>query len=145
MEPIEWALMAGKIKGFFKGILTSKWTYVVLLMVAIGGGIYFTANHWMNKAVSTAVAGADNKATDASQKAGLEVGTRNQAVDAKANKLKLQTAKDYTNARATLQAAPPATRDAQAPALLIDTINDLDRLRSARDADSVSNSDVPVG
>lgn len=145
MEPIEWALMAAKVKGFFKGILTSKWTYVVLLMVAIGGGIYFTANHWMNKAVSTAVAGADTKATVQSQAAGLEVNTRNQAVDQKADKLKFQTVKDYTNARATLQAAPPASRDAQAPAVIIDTINNLDRLRAARDTDSVPSADVPVG
>ncbi len=141
MDPLFWTKVGLKLKSVF----TSKWLYVILLMIAIGGGIYLTANHWKDQAVSTAVTGADTKATVQSQAAGLEVGTRNAAVDQKADKLKYQTVKDYTNARATLQAAPPASRDAQAPAVIIDTINNLDRLRAARDTNPVPSADVPVG
>jgi hypothetical protein len=34
-----------------------------LALLAVGGGTYFTLNHWKNQAVSTAVAGADANAT----------------------------------------------------------------------------------
>lgn len=147
MFGIEWAVLGTKVGGFFKKVFTSKWLYVGLAVLALAGGTYMTLNHWKSQAVTTAVKGADQTATVQSQKAGLAADKGAQQVDQKMDKLKVQTVKDYTNARATLRAAPQADRDAQAPAVIIDTINDLDRLRSGRDANpsAVPDPDVPVG
>jgi hypothetical protein len=142
MEPIEWALIGKKIGGFFK----SKWLYIALAVIAVGGGTYLYLQHDKKEAVTTAVKAADTTATIKSQAADIVVTTRNQAVDQKMDRLKVQTVKDFTNARATLQAAPASDRDAQAPRVIIDTINDLDRLRAGRDdAGTVSNTEVPAG
>lgn len=133
------------IGGFFKKVFTSKWLYVVLLMIAIGGGIYLTLNHWKDQAVSTAVTTENTKASNTALEAKDRINTRTGAVDVQMDKLRDQTTKDFTNARATLQAQPQADRDAPAPRVIIDTINDLDRLRSTRDAPATDHADVPVG
>lgn len=139
------AKAAAGVGGFFKRILKSPWFYVVLAFLAIGGGTYFVINNWKDDAVATAVQGADQKATTVTLDAKDRINTRTQVIDVKMDGLRNQTTKDYTNARATLQAQPQAERDAPAPRVIIDTINDLDRLRSTRDAPATGDADVPVG
>lgn len=128
-------------------VVSSKWLYVGLAFIALAGGTYFYLQHDKKEAVTTAVKAADHEATDKSQKAAIVVNTRNQQVDQKMDRLKVQTVKDYTNARANLNAAPSQDRDAQAPAVIIDTFNNLDRLRAGRniDAGPVPDPNIPVG
>lgn len=138
--------LLAKLGGFFKKVGTSKWLYVVLTVLALAGGTYFTLNHWKNQAVTTAVKTSDQNASVKAQGGTIAAQQGAQKVDEKMDRLRVQTTKDYTNARADLKARPQAERDAQAPTVLIDTINDLDRLRAGRDdAAPVSDPDVPVG
>jgi hypothetical protein len=95
--------------------------------------------------VSTAVTGADQKATNKSLKAEGEVTRRVAEREQPLIILREQTIKDYSNARATLEAQPQAEREAPAPRVIIDTLNDLDRLRSAREPGGVPDAEVPVG
>lgn len=141
MDPISWI----KIGAFFKKVGTSKWLYIFLAVLAIGGGIYFTLNHWKNQAVTSAVVGADTNATVKTLETSTAVTEANKPVDQKFDALRNQTTKDYTNVRARLNTTPAPDADAPASPLLIGTLNDLDRLRDARNAVAVPDPDVPVG
>ena len=145
MFGIEWAVLGTRVGGFFKRLLKSPWLYVAIAIIGIGGGTYFLLNHWKNEAVTTAVSGANDKANVQTMGAKDHINTRSQDIDVKMDGLRQQTTKDYTNARATLNAAPQADRDSPAPRVIIDTLNDLDRLRATRDAPATDNASVPVG
>lgn len=118
---------------------------VIALLLAIGGGTYFYLNHQQKQAVAAAVETADTKATIQSYQTKDQIETRTIIIDRKFDDLQRQTIKDYANVRNQVQSAPVPERDAQAPALLIGTLNELDRLRAARDADRVPDSELPVG
>lgn len=118
---------------------------VVLLLAAIGGGTYAYINHSKNEAVAAAVAGADSKATIQTYETKDTINNRNVEVDRKFDELRDQTTKDYSNARNRIQQAPAEDRTAQAPRIIIDTLNDLDRLRASREPAGVPDADLPVG
>ncbi len=138
--------IAAKALALAKRVVSSKWLYLLLAMIAIGGGLYAYLNHSTHEQVRAATQNADQKATNTTL---LTNDAVNKAVAEKETKFVIlhdKTVKDYTNARATLNATPVSDRDAQAPRVLIDTLNDLDRLRAGRDDSSpISNADVPVG
>ncbi len=134
-----------KVGSFFKNLLSSKWLYVALAFVALAGGTYLYLKHDKKEAVAAATTGANQKATNVALGTQAAVTDRQQAVEQKFIILREQTIKDYSNARATLNAAPADERQAPAPRLIIDTLNDLDRLRSARDPLAVPDAEVPVG
>jgi predicted ribosomally synthesized peptide with SipW-like signal peptide len=117
----------------------------VALLLAIGGGTYAYLNHQTHEAVKTAVTQSDSKATIKTYQTNDAINARTQEIDRKADDLRNQTTKDFTNARNHVQAAPPQDRNAQAPALLIDTLNELDRLRSSRDAGGVPDPQAAAG
>lgn len=119
---------------------------VVALLLAVGGGTYFYLNHQTKQVVATAVENVNKDATIKSYEAKDEIGNRVIVIDRKYDALREQTVKDYANVRNTIQDAPASERDAQAPRILIDTLNELDRLRSEReDPSGVPDADVPVG
>lgn len=125
-----------------KTVVTSKWFWAALLLIAVAGGTVVTLNHWKNQAVTTAVTTSNQTATIDTYKTKDAVDTRTQVIDQRFDKKREQTIKDYAHVRNQVQAAPPAERDAQAPRILIDTLNELDRVRSARDADGVPDPQV---
>ena len=133
------------VKSFFTSKKFLIPAAVIALLLAVGGGTYYYLNHQTKELVATKVEQAGNQATIKSYETKDAITTRTIVIDQKFDDLRVRTAQDYTNARNKVEAAPQADRDAQAPALLIDTLNDLDRLRRDRDAGGVPDSDVPVG
>lgn len=142
--------VAAKIGNFFRSVLSSKWLYVVLAFAAIAGGTYYYLKHDKESAVDqatvTATEKANSTATIQSLEAQNKASDRGAAVDRDYIAKREQTAKDYANARNTIETAPVEERDAPAPRLLIDTLNELDRLHQQREhPDSVHQSETPVG
>jgi hypothetical protein len=131
--------------GFLKRIVKSPWFWAMLLVVAVGGGTYHYLKNDKKEAVATAVKGADQAATAKTLETEAKVFDRQQAIEHKYTILHEQTVKDYSNARATLSAAPIDERQAPAPRIIVDTINNLDRLRAGRDQTTVPDTQVPVG
>lgn len=145
----EFAIL-NKVKNFFKKLLTSPWFYVILAFAAIGGGTYFYLQNDKADAVEAAYTEAtekaDGKATIQSYEIVTEANDRTRQIDQDHQALREQTAKDYANARNTVQNAPVEERDAPAPRILVDTLNSLDRMHQQREhPDSVHQSDDPVG
>lgn len=118
---------------------------VVLLVAAIGGGTYFYLKHQTQEAVTTAVEGANSKATIETYRTKEIITTRVVEVDKKFDDLRDRTTQDYANARNQLETAPEADRKAQASPVVVGTLNELDRLRASRDSDRVPEPDVPAG
>lgn len=130
------------IGGFFRGLFKSIWFYVALACLALGVGTYFylkesTANQ-VEQAVTNANQGATIKTYQTREEAEAAFADRVQPIEKKAE----QTRRDYQNVRNQVQQRPQSERQAAAPPLLIDTLNELDRLRSTRDEGAVS--DAPV-
>lgn len=145
MFGVEWALLGKRVGGFFGKVVKSPWFWAVLILAAVGGGTAYYLKHDKAEAVKQATNTADQNATNKSFAADSAVNARVQEREQKLIILHDQTVKDYANARATLQAQPAAERDAPAPRILIDTLNQLDRLRGERDAGAVPDAEVPVG
>jgi len=118
---------------------------IITLLLAIGGGTYLYLNHQQKEAVSAAVEAADSNATIQTYETKETINTRTIEVDRRFEDLQRQTIKDYANVRNQIEDAPVEERDAQAPPLLIDTLNELDRLRQQRNTGGVPDADVPVG
>lgn len=118
---------------------------IVLLLLAIVGGTYLYLNKQQEQAVTAAVEAADSKATIKSYETKDAIESRTIVIDRRFEDLQRQTTKDYTNVRNDINNAPVEERDAQAPVLIIDTLNELDRLRQQRNASGVPDADVPVG
>jgi citrate lyase gamma subunit len=118
---------------------------IVTLLLSVGAGTYFYLNHQQEQAVAAAVKTADDKATIQTYETKEIINTRTIEVDRRFDDLQRQTIKDYANVRNQIEAAPVEERDAQAPALIIDTLNELDRLRQRRNEGGVPDADVPVG
>ncbi len=118
---------------------------IIALLIAVGGGTYFYLNHQKNEAVTAAVTQADSKATIKSYETKDAIATRVIVVDRKFDDLHNRTVKDYANVRTTIETAPVEERDAQAPRLIVDTLNELDRLRASRDESGVPDPVLPVG
>jgi len=118
---------------------------IITLLLAIGGGTYFYLNHQQEQAVEAAVETADAKATIQTYETKEIINTRTIEVDRRFDDLQRQTIKDYSNVRNQIETAPVEEREAQAPALLVDTLNQLDRMRQQRRTGGVPDTDVPVG
>jgi hypothetical protein len=127
------------IAGFKKsitGLLKQPLFYVALALLAVGGGTYFTLNHWKNQAVSTAVAGADSKATIQTYQTKEQAEAALAPIQEKEQAKAIQTAKDYTNVRTVIVTSQAPQRNAQVPRLVIDTLNNLERVSRERSAAS---------
>ena len=139
-----------KVGTFFGKVFSSKWLYVALAFIAIAGGTFYYLKNDKANAVDQATVTATEKANSTATIQSLEAQTkatdRGAAVDREYIAKREQTAKDYANARNTIDTAPVAERDAPAPRLLIDTLNELDRLHQQREhPDSVHQPETPVG
>lgn len=117
----------------------------VTLLLAVGGGTYFYLNHQTKELVASKVEQVNSQATIKSYETKDAINSRTIVIDRKFDDLRVRTAQDYSHARNKIETAPPAEKDAQAPRLLIDTLNDLDRMRADRDSDRVPDTDIPVG
>lgn len=143
MDPLTLTVAALKAKALFGKLLKSKWLYIILAVIAIGGGTYAYLNHSTNQAVASAVANSDAKATIDTYK------TRDQAeaalipLNEKAEAKAEQTRKDYQHVRQQVYSHSAPERSQIAPPLIIDTLNDLERMsRSREDTDGVSDAEV---
>jgi disulfide bond formation protein DsbB len=127
------------VAGFKKsisGLLKQPLFYVALALLALGGGTYFTLNHWKNQAVSTAVAGADANATIKTYQTKEQAEAALVPLQEKEQAKAAQTQKDYTNVRTVIVTAQAPQRNAQVPRLVIDTLNNLERVSRERNAAS---------
>ena len=118
---------------------------IVLLLLAVGGGTYWYLDKQTKEAVTSAVEQADSNATIKSYETKDEIDKRSQAVDQQFDTLQRRTAQDYNNVRIKAAAAPAEERDAQAPRIIIDNLNELDRLRNDRESGGIPDAEVPVG
>jgi hypothetical protein len=139
-----------RVGNFFKTLFTSKWLYIALAFAAVAGGTYLYLKNdkadAVNQATVTATEKANSSATIQSLEAQTRVSDRAAGVDRDYIAKREQTAKDYANARNTIETAPVEERDAPAPRLLIDTLNELDRMHQRREhPDSVHQPETPAG
>jgi hypothetical protein len=118
---------------------------IVALLIAVGAGTFFYLKHQTNTLVNTAVTGANQKATNATLQQAQEISDAKAAQDQQTIRIIVQTTKDYANVQQRIDHAPVEQRQAPVPPLVIDTLNELDRLRQARDADGVAATQVPQG
>lgn len=131
------------LKKEFAGLLKQPLFYLSLALLALGVGTYFYLNHATHEAVKTAVANSNQNATIQTYQTKDEAERRLAPIAEQEQRKAEQTQKDYANVRTTIVTAPPSSRDAQAPRLLVDTLNDLDRLsRDRANAGSVPDADV---
>lgn len=139
--------LAAKMLSFIKRSVTSPWFYVVLVAMSLAVGTFVYLRNDKAAAVEQATTVADTKASNDALATQAEINKRTQGVDQQTIILRERTATDYANARSAIQAAPQEERAAQVPPLLIDTLNSLDRLRAARDANpaSIPAADLPKG
>jgi len=118
---------------------------IILLFIAVAFGVSRHLDNQTDERIASAVQNVNLDATNKTLETNNRVQIKNAEVDAKAIEKRVRTAKDYTNVRNDVEAAPVTVREAPVPPLLIDTINELDRLRQDRDRDAggVSGSEVP--
>jgi aspartate oxidase len=136
-------LAAGvKMKGFFGTLMKSKLFYIALAVLAIAGGTYGYLRHSTNKQVEAAVTGADASATIATYQTKEEAEAALQPHVEKAEQKAEQTRKDYDNVRRQVYRAPAPVREAAAPRIIVDALNDLERLSREREAGGVPDAEV---
>jgi hypothetical protein len=134
------------LTGFKKsisGLLKQPLFYVAIALLAIGGGTYFTLNHWKNEAVTTAVAHADEHATIQAYQTKDQAEAQLAPIQAQEQAKAIQTAKDYDHVRTVIVTTQAPQRNAQVPRLVIDTLNNLERVSRERNvASAVPQPDV---
>jgi hypothetical protein len=133
----------GLVKGFF-GSYKSK---IILILIAItigAGGFMFLQNKWLiNKNVSTQVANHDQKATIQTLTIKSKVDDASAKIDEKFAQKHEKTEKEYIYVRQQIQSAPAGARNAPAPAIIVDTLNGLERLHANAEG-GVPDADVPA-
>lgn len=140
-----------KAKSFFSKLFSSPWFYAALIFIAIAAGTFWYLKDdkadAVQQATIEATEQADQRATVRSLETKTEVQERTQKIDRDFTELREQTTKDFTNVRNRVENAPVEERNASAPRLLVDTLNELDRLRAERErgADRVHQPDNPEG
>lgn len=143
MEPITTLFTLASIKKHLTGLLKQPLFYVALALLALGVGTYVYLDHQTKQAVSSAVQNADSNATIATYQTKEEAEDRLIPLEEKAEQKADQTRKDYAHVRTTIVTATPSSRDAQAPRILVDTVNELERLsRQREDSDRVPDAEV---
>ena len=134
-------------------VFKSPWLWAVLLLVGVGGGTYW----YLKDDKRDAVEDAENRgAQDANNQANEETRDVENAIEAATDKiiadnarLREQTAKDFERVRGRIETASQQEREAPVAPLIVDTLNELDRLRANRDGDvdaaPVRDANVPAG
>lgn len=140
MDPISATLIVAKLKGLIK----SPWLWAALLLVGVVAGSYVYLKHQTNELVATKIEASQGAATIDAYKTDQQIIYGEQAIDTKFDTIKEIHTKEYNNVRTIIQQAPAEQREAPVPALIIDTLNNLDRLRSDNSV-SLPDDEVPVG
>lgn len=131
-----------KIINIARKVVSSKWLYVILAVLAIAGGTYLYLNHSTKQQVAAAVKNVNADATLQTYATKDAANSRLVPLQQKSAEVAAQTQKDYEHVRRNIYTAPQADREAPAPRLIVDTLNDLERLSRTRDPDSVPVADV---
>lgn len=140
---MEWFAMA-KIKGFLAGLLKSPYFWAALLVVGIGAGTYFYLKHSTNQQIEAAVENSQSEATIDAFKTQDGISFGEQEIDQKYDQKKQKTTEEFNHVRNIIQAAPVEQRQAPVPPLLIDTLNNIDRMHAGGPV-PVPDTEVPVG
>lgn len=125
--------VVARLKSFFTSKRFLIPAAIIALLLAIGGGTYLYLNKQTKEAVTSAVQQADSKATIHTLETVTKVQDATITIDVKMDKLREQTIRDYTNVQSKIDTAPAVEREAQVPVIIIDTLNELDRLRGTRE------------
>lgn len=143
--PIQLPAAFAAVKGF---LLSKKFLIpaaIIALFLAIGAGTYSYLNKQVVEKVEAAVEQADNRATIQTLETASEVQNATVTIDVKMDQLRNQTIRDYQYVQNRIESAPVETREAPVAPLIIDTLNELDRLRQARGEDRVPDAELPSG
>lgn len=130
-----------------KSIVTSKWFILAAVCLAAGGGVYWYLNKTQDAIVEAKVENHDLQASNKTYQTSERVRNAADKVDERYDRIADQTREDYFNVRQDVYEAPVDQRTAPAPTLIIDTLNNLDRVRQQREGASsgVPDPEVPVG
>ena len=131
-----------KILNIARKALSSKWLYVILALFALAGGTYAYLNHSTNQQVAAAVKGSNAAATIQTYQTKDAAEAALVPLQQKSAEKAAQTQKDYEHVRRIIYTAPQSDRQAQAPRLIVDTLNELERLSRTRDESPVPAPDV---
>ncbi len=105
---------------------------IIALLLAVGMGTYFYLGSQTDELVDTAVENAAAQSTIETLETEGEIRDRSDDIDAEFDELERETRKDTEDVRNQVESAPEDQRNAPADPLLVDTINELDRLRRER-------------
>lgn len=139
---------ASAVKGFF---LSKKFLIpaaILALFLAVGAGTYFYIKNQTDEKVTAAVETANSTATIKTFETLDQVTSAYSTIDQKADAKERQTIKDYQYVTYRIESAPMEQKTAPVPPLIIDTLNELDRLRAVREAgheSGIPDAEVPVG
>ncbi|USM11574.1 hypothetical protein vBCbaSRXM_129 [Citromicrobium phage vB_CbaS-RXM] len=136
---------AATIKAFFLSKRFLIPAGIIALLLAIGAGTYFYINKQTDEKVEMAVEAADSNATIQTYETKAKVDDATVTIDIRMDELERRTIRDYSNVRNQIQAAPVEEREAPVPPLIIDTLNELDRLHGERDASRMADAELPSG
>jgi uncharacterized protein HemX len=131
------------VKGFIGGYKAK--IILVLIALAIGaGGFMVLQNRWLiNKNVATQVANHDQNATIQTLTTKSKVDDASAKIDEQFAQKHEKTEKEYIYVRQQIQSAPADARNAPAPAIIVDTLNGLERLHDDA-ASGVPDAHVPA-
>jgi hypothetical protein len=124
--------MAGRALSFFTSKKFLIPAAIIALLLAIVGGTYLAINHQTKQAVAAAVTNVNTTATVQTLQKQAQIQTQYDVITVIGNHQREQITKDYTNVKNTISNAPVAQREAPVPALIINTLNELDRLSLRR-------------
>lgn len=137
------ALISGTTLVAVKAFLTSKKflipAAIIAFLLAVGTGTYLYLDHQTEERIEEAVDAADANATIQTLETEGKIRDRSDEIDSKMDELERQTIKDTESVRNQVKNAPKDWRTAPADPVLVDTINELDRLRRNRYANRVRN------
>lgn len=125
-----------KARSFFGKIFSSPWLYVALVFIAVMVGTFYylkvDKENAVEQATTEAIENAAKEATIESFETKNEIEDRTQEVDEKFIIIRERTVKDFSNARNNVRNKPVDEQVAPTPKLIIDTINELDKLHQQR-------------
>ena len=133
------------IGAFFGKIFTSKWFWIAFATVAVSIAGYYAFHKYVDGRVETAVVDDRKDATIATYQTEAKVNEQVAPIDRQYEAIRHQTQQDYHNVQVRIETASTEQREATTPDLIIDTLNDLSRMRQTGDPDPVLEAAGPVG
>ena len=124
------------------------WAGLLLVGAATGTWWYLTSDkkEAVQKAEEKGASDANNRANEETRAIEDKLEQATDEIIADNARLREQAAKDFERVRGQIETAPPEQREEHVAPLIIDTLNELDRLRADRDGntDAVRDAKVPT-